>query len=354
MIRFTCPKCRVALSAPKGFEGRTSTCRNCKQAVLVPRGAMVLTGVPKPPSQPGIAPQDYQHRTSVFHTYLGAAKWAALSSAMLLSLVAALLPLAGFGGPLSYAVAGFAIVAGLAAVGIVIAARRTMLEGAAIAVFLSLAGLVFTINLAVTESKSNAAADAMAKAAAKENDLRPEGEKTATEQQSAAAMLQAAKELAAKAEAAQEKAHEAEGRAAAQTLKGNQLLEQVKAEQAQLDNKRDELAKQTANLAAERANLKSEPSPKTDPPIRKDKTPPAKVIHWVDASKDAIQLGDVKVRVTAVWTTNAVVGNDAAGSVTYYGTYLLIDLNVANLSEAHKYRFVGWGARDGRSVMVFD
>src|SRR3954468_20992605 len=36
MIRFSCTNCGNALSAPDGFEGKTSRCRNCKQALTVP------------------------------------------------------------------------------------------------------------------------------------------------------------------------------------------------------------------------------------------------------------------------------------------------------------------------------
>jgi hypothetical protein len=271
MIRFTCPRCRNALSAPKGFEGRTSTCRNCKQAVMVPGGAVVVAAMPKPQSRPGNAPQqaaapnpakraiaglvDNQPRAGAGRAYLDAAKWFALSLAILLALMSAVLPLVGFDGLPSYAVAGFAVVAGFGAVGLVIVGRRSMMEGAIIAVFLSVAGLLFTINLAVTASKSEAAADVMAKATAKENEFRQEGEKSASGQKSTADMSPEAKDSAAKAEAALIKAAEAEARAAEQARTAIQLLEQVKAEQILLDNKRDQLAKQTADLAAERAKI---------------------------------------------------------------------------------------------------
>jgi uncharacterized protein (TIGR03067 family) len=131
---------------------------------------------------------DNQPRGVVFRTYLDAAKWLALGSAMLLSLLAAILPLAGFSGMLSYAVAGLAVVVGFAAIGLVIAARRPMLETAVLAVFLAVAGLLFTINVAVTAGKSKAATDATAKAMAKENELRKEEAKSSAGQKATAEM----------------------------------------------------------------------------------------------------------------------------------------------------------------------
>jgi hypothetical protein len=206
-------------------------------------------------------------------TYLDAAKWLALGSAMLLSMLAAILPLAGFGGLLSYAVAGFAVVVGFSAIGLVIAARRPMLETAVLAVFLAVAGLLFTINVTVTASKSNAAAAAMAKAAAKENEVRQHAEKLATEQKAVADVTPKGEESAAnaKAEAALKKAEEAEGRAtkaeaalknleeaaakAADSQKATHLLEQIKAEQVKLDIKREQIAAEAAGLAAEQAKI---------------------------------------------------------------------------------------------------
>jgi hypothetical protein len=270
MIRFSCSKCGNSLSAPDGFQGRASSCRNCKQAVVVPGG---VAGASKPPSQPGIAPQqsaaptplkpaevgqqNNQPRGGLVRTYLDVAKWFALGSAMLLSLVAAGLPLAGLGELLTYAVAGLAIVVGFGAIGLVIAARRSMLESAFIAIFLSVAGLLFTINIAVTASKSKAAADEMAKATAKEKEVRPESDKSATGQKATAEVLPKVTESPdkAQADAALMKAEKAEARAAEQTQKATQLLEQIHAEQVKLDKKRDQITAEAADLAAERAKI---------------------------------------------------------------------------------------------------
>jgi hypothetical protein len=51
MIRFVCPNCSNALSAPEGCEGRTSSCRKCGQTIVIPS----VTVPPPLPTQPASA-----------------------------------------------------------------------------------------------------------------------------------------------------------------------------------------------------------------------------------------------------------------------------------------------------------
>jgi hypothetical protein len=175
---------------------------------------------------------------------------------MILAVSAAALPIAGYRNEfLIYGVGGLAIVVGLAAVGLSFAARRSLLESAVTAVCLAVAGVVFSIDIAVTTSQANTAAEAAANAKAQEEEVRKEREKGEAAQRSAAEMLKKAEEAPARAEAALRKAEEAEARAAEAPRKAAQMLEQVKAEQAKLDKNRNQLAEQTAALAAERAKV---------------------------------------------------------------------------------------------------
>ena len=126
---------------------------------------------------------------------LAVAKWHALTLALVLSLVAATVPILDPAkGWLAYAVAGVAIIAGVVAVGLMVVGRGRMLEAVATAVFLSIATVLFTINLVASVNSSKAAADAVAKATIKEGEVRQEPEKAEADRTSAAEMLKKADE----------------------------------------------------------------------------------------------------------------------------------------------------------------
>jgi HEAT repeat protein len=183
-------------------------------------------------------------------------KWLTLSAAMGLALTATVLPLTASTSELvNYGVAGAAILFGLAAVALSIAARRSMLEAAVTTLFLALAGLLISVNTVLSAGRSKDAADAAAKATAKEDEARQERERAEAARNSAAEMLKKAEEAPARAEAALKKAQEAEARAEEAPEKAARLLKQVKVEQAKLDKKRDQLAAEKADLAAERGKV---------------------------------------------------------------------------------------------------
>jgi hypothetical protein len=290
MIHFTCPGCGNSLSAPEGCEGRNSICHKCKQAVTVPEGVTVSAGATamgklvsssttapaKPaPAKPGpkgaaapLAPAKapaQPHARAVpealpgrgpVRMLLTAARWFGLALAVLLSLAAIMMPLAVPGaGWVSYVTAGLAIFAGLTAVALSVAARGAMLGSAATTVFLGVAALFFSINFALSADRFMAADDVMAKAKAKEGEVREERTQAEEERKAATKMLKKAEEAPAKAETTLKKSEEAEGRAVVASEKAAALLAQVKAAEAKLDKKRDQLAEHTAALAAERAKI---------------------------------------------------------------------------------------------------
>src|SRR5262249_49131049 len=50
LIRFTCPRCGMQLSAPEDCAGRSSKCRQCGQPITVPQPvAVAVPAIPPPP-----------------------------------------------------------------------------------------------------------------------------------------------------------------------------------------------------------------------------------------------------------------------------------------------------------------
>jgi hypothetical protein len=156
---------------------------------------------------------------------------------------------------LTYGIAAGAIIVGLAAVGFSIAARKSMLECAVTAVFLAVAGLLFSINIVVSANRSKTATDAEAKAAAKEDEVRREREKAEAAEKAAAEKLKKAEEAPAKAQEILKRAEEAQAKAEEAPRKAAELLNQVKAEETKLDKRRKQLDEQSDALAAERAKV---------------------------------------------------------------------------------------------------
>jgi hypothetical protein len=208
-------------------------------------------------AQTTLVPSSTSHRQGAVHLVLAAAKWATLVLAILLSLSAAALPLTGVGGGfLAYGVAGLAMIVGLVAIGLSLVSRRSMLESAVVCLFLAVAGLLFSINIAVSASKSDAAADVMAKAKAQEDQVRQEREKGEAAQKSAAEMLKKAEEAPAKAEAFYKMAKNARDLAEGAEKRTADLLAKAEAQQEKNALDRKKIADEQAKLEMAQGELR--------------------------------------------------------------------------------------------------
>ena len=275
MIRFSCPRCQSILEGSDQKAGSTIVCPKCGQSLQVPpaaRSTAKAATAPKPAPTTGRDQPSQRH----VHPLLTVAKWFILSLAMVLALSAATLPLVGVESePLNYGVAGGAILVGLAAVLLSIMARKSLLEGAVTTVFLAVTGLLVSMNIVMASSRTRTAADAMARAVAKEDEVQQIREQGEAAQKSAAEILK-------KAEAAEAKAEEAPEKAA-------RLLEEVKAEQVKLDKKSKHLDEQTEAVAAERAKV-AEAKAKLDDQahaIEDEKKAAAKLVKSAEEEKQA-------------------------------------------------------------------
>jgi HEAT repeat protein len=85
-----------------------------------------------------------------------------------------------------------------------------------------------------------------------------------------------------------------------------------------------------------------EPPPIEPPPSTGRKPPPPPETEWVDASKQAIRLGDVRVRVTEV-TIDHVRGKDGGGEFVSSEKHLAVRVRLENLGDRRAITYDGWG-----------
>jgi hypothetical protein len=249
----TCPGCKANLRIEPDQKSPMVRCPKCLAVVAVPGNNRLPAGKVTT-TAPTVATVPKQTRPAPASKVVVLLLVVVLALAGAISLASIVLPIAGLGdGLLSYAVAGLAILTGLVALALSVLARGTLFGAAVSCVFLGASGLFFAVGHANNSRDEKAAADAMAKARAKEDEVKRDQDKADEARKAAADMLKKAEEAPAEAKAILKKAEEAEARAAEAPQKAAEILEEVKEEQAKLDKQREKLKNQTIALGVEQA-----------------------------------------------------------------------------------------------------
>jgi hypothetical protein len=253
-IVIACPGCKTNLRIEDNTKSPVVRCPHCSAVVSVPGNSQLPAGKVTV-TRPNVPPLGTQHngRQGEGSTLWAVLRWASMILAILASLSAAGLAIVrpGVVPEVGYAVAGLAIVCGLLAVVFSLISRGAMFGTAITALFLGVASLLFSINFTAAANTRKAAADVMAKAVAKEEEVRKDREGGEQARKEAAEILKKAEEAPARAEDALKKTEEAK-------TKTNKMLEDIKDQHRIVDAKRNQIAAEAAELATAQVKIKEE------------------------------------------------------------------------------------------------